>query len=429
MNATAWPAWRRISFRFLFILIALITIPWWLSLIPGFSWPAEIWSSLEEKPVTWLNAHFLHIKAELVPPNGSGDTSYGWAQLDFQLLAAFFGCIVWSLLDRKRLSYERLNYWLVLFARYFVAMVAFVYGVEKLFALQMTQPNLSQLATPLGDLLPMRLSWMFIGYSTPYQVFSGAMEVIAGLLLCWRRTATLGALVSLAVFFNVMMLNLSYDIPVKIFSMQMVFVCLFLVGSEMERIICFFVLNKPAAACTVYHFSYRRKWMRVTRIILKIFFLITAFGMQFYNNAEYYKYIHGGLPVKPIQPGLYDVAVYVKGNDTIPIIAGDSLRWRDIVFDVGGAGSVKSADTVFRQRYHRGYFSYAADTTAHMLSFKRFQTDSLAKFSLSYELPDEQTIRLRGTFHDQPLYVELRKSRHRFQLAEHQFHWLSEANR
>ena len=44
-------------------------------------------------------------------------------------------------------------------------------------------PTLSQLATPLGDLLPMRLSWLFIGYSTPYQVFSGVMETVAGLLL------------------------------------------------------------------------------------------------------------------------------------------------------------------------------------------------------------------------------------------------------
>jgi hypothetical protein len=429
MTPTAWPAWRRIIFRFLFILIGLFIVPWWLSLLPGVSILGDLVGSAETPLVTWFNAHFFHIRPALVQPNGSGDTSYGWAQLDFQLIVAFLGCVVWSLADRRRRSHERLNYWLLLFTRYFIAMVAFVYGVEKLFALQMLQPNLSQLATPLGDLLPMRLSWMFIGYSTPYQVFSGAMEVVAGLLLCWRRTATLGALVSLAVFFNVMMLNLSYDIPVKIFSMQMVFVCLFLVANEMERIICFFVLNKPAAACTVYHFSYNRKWMRVTRIILKMTFLVVAFGMQFYNNREYYKSVHGGLAVKPIEPGLYDVVVFARGNDTIPIIAGDSLRWRDLVFDVGGAGSVKSADTVFRQRYHRGYFSYAADTVNHQLNFKKFASDSVLKFSLGYELPDDQTIRLKGSYHDAPLYVELRKSRHRFQLAEHQFHWLSEANR
>ena len=52
------------------------------------------------------------------------------------------------------------------------------YGIIKLFVLQMPFPQLSQLATPLGDLLPMRFSWLFIGYSVPYQFFSGAMETI-----------------------------------------------------------------------------------------------------------------------------------------------------------------------------------------------------------------------------------------------------------
>ena len=89
-------------------------------------------------------------------------------------------------------------------------------------------PNQSQLATPLGDFLPMRFSWMFIAYSTPYQMFSGAMEVLAGLLLFNRKTITLRLCVATSVFLNVMVLNLCYDIPVKIFSIHLeciVFIC------------------------------------------------------------------------------------------------------------------------------------------------------------------------------------------------------------
>src|SRR5262249_42923784 len=133
-----------------------------------------------------------------------------------------------------------------LFTRYYVALVALSYGIIKLFALQMPFPNLSQLATPLGDFLPMRLSWMFIGYSQPYQFFSGAMEVLAALLLLYRKTATLGVLMACAVFTNVMVLNLSYDIPVKIYSAEIVFFCLFLLANEIKRIVNFFILNKPA---------------------------------------------------------------------------------------------------------------------------------------------------------------------------------------
>src|SRR5678816_2514199 len=97
-----------------------------------------------------------------------------------------------SLLDRKRTRYDRLAFWLRMIVRYYIATAALSYGIIKLFRLQMPFPSMSQLATPLGDLLPMRFSWLFIGYSAPYQFFSGAMETLAGLLLLYRRTVTAG---------------------------------------------------------------------------------------------------------------------------------------------------------------------------------------------------------------------------------------------
>ncbi|MDB5231350.1 MAG: hypothetical protein JWN76_2155 [Chitinophagaceae bacterium] len=424
-----WPLWRRIIFRFCFILLVFFTFSWWLSFIPATYKMIEPYFLFTDWMVNYANKHLFHLRPVLVPLNGSGDTSYGWVQLYLYLLLSVAGCIIWSVTDRKRKSYNKLNYWLVLSTRYFVAMIAFIYGIEKVFALQMSQPNLSQLATPLGDFLPMRFSWLFIGYSTPYQVFSGVMEMIAGLLLLWRRTATLGALMATGVFLNVMMLNLSYDIPVKIFSMQMVFVCFFLLANEYERIVCFFILNRPAPACTVYHYTYPRKWMRIGRVVLKLAFIVLAFGMQFYDMNKYYKQVHSATEVKPIKPGLYDVAVFTHGKDSVAFAPGDTLRWRDVVFDLGGSGSVKSSDTLFRQRYHRGYFYYSADTVKHILNFKKSAADSVAYLSLAYEMPDAQTIKLKGMYKTEPLYVELRKTNHRFQLAEHQFHWLSEYNR
>ena len=58
------------------------------------------------------NAHVFHVRETLVPVNGSGDTSYAWAQLWLLLSLAAIGCVVWTLLDRKRAHYERPAYWL-----------------------------------------------------------------------------------------------------------------------------------------------------------------------------------------------------------------------------------------------------------------------------------------------------------------------------
>src|SRR5512138_3299341 len=219
---TYWPLWRRLLFRFFFIFLALLMEPWtWLDRLPWVNVVTGFFTKYYYQAMEWAvrksNALVFHVKDELVMPNGSGDTSYGWASLWFMLSVALIGMMAWSIIERNRTQYTKLNYWLCLFTRYYVAMVLFLYGIIKLFGMQMPFPSYSQLATPLGDLLPMRLSWLFIGYSTPYQFFSGLMETIPAILLLYRRTATLGVLIATGVFINVAALNLSYDIPVKIF--------------------------------------------------------------------------------------------------------------------------------------------------------------------------------------------------------------------
>jgi len=425
-----WPLWRKIIFRFFFIYIVLVISPWtWLDAIPGVSYVTQYYYQAMDWAVRTANAKFFHVREVLIEPNGSGDTSWAWAQTWLLLVLAFIGCIAWSTLDRKRPNYFHLNYWLCVFARYYIAMVAFTYGIIKLFALQMFFPNLSQLATPLGDFLPMRLSWMFIGYSTPYQVFSGIMETLVGILLLYRRTATLGILMGTAVFLNVMMLNLTYDIPVKLYSMHIVLLCVFLLVNEWDRVICFFVLNKQAPACTIYYYPFTKKWMRIGRVVLKIAFISIAVGLQFYNTTSYYKQAFPPEVQQPIKQGVYTVENFVLNKDTIRVSLTDSVRWQDVIFDKGSLGSIKTSDTAFRQRYKRAYFYYSFDSTGQHIDFKKFQGDSLLIASFSYELPDSNSIFLRGRQRNDSLYVLLKRSNRHFQLAEKQFHWLSEANR
>jgi hypothetical protein len=429
MNVVPWPLLRKISFRFFAVFIGLYIIFWVLMFIPLLEKVNEIYGNIVNGPiVTLANKYIFHVRPKLVPTNGSGDTSFDWAQLDLYLLIALIGCLAWSVIDRKRLSYNKLNYWLILIIRYFIAMTAFSYGIMKLFALQMSVPSVSMLATPLGDLSAMRLSWLFIGYSPPYQIFSGVMEVLVGLLLCWRRTATFGALLATAVFINVMMLNFSYDVVVKIFSILMVVMCLFLLANEYKRIICFFVLNQRTPAGVIYQ-NELSGWMGVTRVVVKIIFLIITLGITTYETQSAYKRVHSAAAVKPILPGLYNVKDFKLGSDSVGFTPENDIRWRDVVFDLGGGGSVNSADSMFRQRYHRGYFFYSVDTLKCIIHFKKTPTDSVGYLSLAYEIPNDHAIRLRGNYRQKSLYVELEKSNHKFQLAERQFNWLSERPR
>lgn len=168
--------------------------------------------------------------------------------------------------------------------------------------------------------------------------------------------------------------------------------------------------------------------MRVTRVILKLgmIFIIAKSG---YDTFEYAKEYANPAEVKPVKPGIYDVVTYVVNHDTLPPLITDTLRWQDVIFEERGMGSIKTNDTIFRKRYGRGYFAFSADTNKQMLNLKKFQQDSQFILSMHYQMPDSNTILLRGKKQNDSLYVELKKSNRHFQLAEKQFHWLSEANR
>jgi hypothetical protein len=66
------------------------------------------------------------------------------------------------------------------------------------------------------------------------------------LLLTARRTTFLGASVSFGVLSHVAVLNFSYDVSVKLFSLHLLAMALFLIAPDLGGIARMFVLNRPA---------------------------------------------------------------------------------------------------------------------------------------------------------------------------------------
>ena len=427
-----WPQWQRILFRFFFVYFLFQIEPWdWFRAIPGVSLLLRPYDMVMDWAVRTGNARLFHVRETLVPVNGSGDTSYAYARLCLVLTIAVIACVVWSMLDRRRPNYERLGFWLRTIVRYSIAIAALGYGIIKLFMLQMAFPTLSQLATPLGDLLPMRFSWLFIGYSGPYQIFSGAMETVAGLLLLYRRTITAGLFAAMAAFLNVVMINLSYDVPVKLYSSHLLLSCLFLLAFDAKRLVQFLVLNRPAPATRAWDWPYALRWQRWGSWAVKAFILYQILYQPFEDSRS--RYMAAKRPILgPIPVGVYDVRSFVVNRDTVPAASSDTLRWRDVIFDNNAAGSVNTRDQVFWQRYRRGYFRYAPDTASRTAAVWKISTiprDSTFLFTMRYDVPDSNTVRLATVVRGDSIHVELVRTARHFQLAERQVHWLSEYNR
>jgi hypothetical protein len=431
-DAQRWPLVQRLAFRFFAIYFTLQVAPWnWLAGIPWLGEITDPYGAILDWSVQRSNAHLFYVRDTLVQPNGSGDTSWAWAQLWLFLTLALVGTIVWSVLDRRRAAYPRGAYYLRAMVRYYITTFALSYGIIKVFALQMSFPSLSQMATPFGDLLPMRLSWLFIGYSTSYQVFSGVMETVAGLLLLWRRTVTLGLIAAAGAFLNVVMINLSYDVPVKLFASHLLLACDFLLAQDAPRLIRLLALNLGAPRTTLYDPPPASRNVRVLRIAAKTVMLILILVLPLQGSWARAKANARLTAAVPLPAGVYEVRRFAVNGDTIAAFDAERARWSDFIIDNATQGSIGTTDTLFWQRYRRGHFRYKADTAAHTLAVWRtsFLFDSVPAFQARYELPDSSSARLWTTIRGDSVYVELKRTDRHFQLAERQFHWLSEYNR
>jgi uncharacterized membrane protein YphA (DoxX/SURF4 family) len=158
------------------------------------------------------------------------------------------GAIAWTIADRRRPRGAWVESTLRVLLRYSIALGIMSYGISKIFPQQFPPIAGPTLDRRVGDLTPMALLWTFMEYSRPYAFFGGVMELVAVALLCFRRTATLGALVCLAVMTNVAFLNYAYGVPVKLYATMVTLSAAVLVLYDARRLFDVFVRGRPVAA-------------------------------------------------------------------------------------------------------------------------------------------------------------------------------------
>ena len=74
------------------------------------------------------------------------------------------------------------------------------------------------------------LLWTTIGSAPAYQIATGCVEVLAGVLLLLPRTVPLGALLGLLSLLQVLLLNLTFDIGVKLVTMHLIVLAVILLA-------------------------------------------------------------------------------------------------------------------------------------------------------------------------------------------------------
>jgi hypothetical protein len=417
MRTARWNLGLRIVFRFCFLyfgLFCLVTqILGGLFPIPRIEVP-DLASLPPVRPIVlWAASHIFGIRQPLsYADTGSGDRTFDWVLVFCLLASAAMATAVWSALDRRRPNYDFLHRWSRLFIRFAFASTLIVYGMDKAVPLQMPFPFLTRLVEPYGNFSPMGNLWAFIGASRPYEICVGCAELLAALLLIFPKTAMLGALIALADMTQVFMLNMTYDVPVKLFSFHLVLMALFLLAPDLPRLCRLFFLDRPVDSSTqgpLFRSRGRNRLALAAQVLLGLWIL----GVNGYTARNAWNTYGGGRPKSPLY-GIWNVTQISSASQSA--VSGYD-RWRRMIFDFPANMAVQQTDDSFV------FYGATINPAARTLSL----TGSKSKGNFTFQRPSGNELALVGNMDGQQVHIQLQLlDAQKFLLVNRGFHWIQE---
>jgi hypothetical protein len=219
------------------------------------------------------------------------------------------------------------------------------------------------------------------------------MELAVVVLLCFRRTTTLGALLCIPVMLNVMLMNLCYDVPVKLFSTAIVVSALVLLGFDARRLFDALVLRRSVPAQPVRPPFRSRRWNQarwVVKAVLVGGVLVSSAVAMRDPRADPASDL-----ASPVR-GTWDVASFVVAGRELAGTAEPS-RWRRVSFSRGAALVRLEDETAMTCRA-------TPDEAAHRLELTcpEGHHDGTLQWTR-----DGKQLRLEGSFAEKPVAARL----------------------
>ena len=419
------PQWRfitRLAFRFCFLYFGLYILL--TQMFPGMNPFGGIPILLTLPPVgptvMWVIRNVFGDTRQLLMVGGSGDKMFDWVFVSCLMVFSLAISLVWSAVDWKRPNYVTLHKWFRVYLRFGLATTMLGYGMAKAIPLQMGEPSLTRLLEPYGNFSPMGVLWASIGASLPYERFAGGAELLASVLLFIPQTAMLGAFVALIDSIQIFALNMTYDVPVKLFSFHLVLISTLLLAPDLKRLLDVFVFNRAAGPSTQPQLGASRgiaPLAAAVQILLGGYFMLTAYS----GSIEQFNVRGAGAP----RPPLYGVWVIermtIDGIERAPLVT-DHDRWRRVVIqNATGISFWRMDDTAYT-------LPAQYDMEKNVVTITRGTGDQQKTVgTLSLNRPAPERLVLDGEVDGKKLHMETSLfPREKFLLVSRGFNWVQE---
>jgi hypothetical protein len=418
-----WNPSTRAAFRFAFAYFGLYSLVShlivYMFVIPGIlpgQGPGAQWPFFDL--TSWVARNLFGITAPLVFTGNSRDTNFFWVQLFVVFISTAAATIVWSLLDRPRKNYNALHKWFRVFVRFALAAQMLYFGMVKVIPTQFPAPSLITLLAPAGNLSLQGFLWTSIGASPAYQIFTGIVEVAGGLLLIAPRTTTLGAAICLASMIQVFVLNMTYDVGVKILSFQLALMSLFLLAPDFRLLMNAFWFKRPMDASPEPELFKSPRTNRIALIVEIVFGLYLLAAYTSVGRTFWYDDGGGGSARSPLY-GVWDIQDLSVDGEVRTAKSNDyDRRWRRVVFD--------APQWIFFQRTDDSFMRYSVniDLSKNALSLTKGHSRTWHS-EFTFQRPASDRLTLDGEMDGHVIKMALQRVEFdTFRLLNSRFRWV-----
>jgi hypothetical protein len=414
-----WNVGSRIGFRFVFAYLVLYCLPFPIGYLPGTERAGDWYDLIWQKVTPWVGKHLLRLSRPiLVVTNGSGDRTCDYVEALCFLVLAAVAAFVWSVLERRRENHQSLHSVLRLYVGMTLGAILLSYGAAKVFPSQFPPPWQWRYLETYGDSSPMGILWTFMGSSKPYTILAGAIEMLAGFLLFVPSLTSLGALVSIGVLGNIFVLNMTYDVPVKLYSFHLLLMSVFLILPELPRLANVFIFNRVAAPAPPARPFQRESLNRVLPFALLALGLIFA-GMDLYQSRQSVQSFAASSLKAPLY-GTWAVDEFAVEGQSRPPLVTEGLRWQKAILETGSALTIQGMDGKLLRLLAK------LDTRKRTIELTK-RDDAHWKANLSFEIPAKDLMIMSGDMAGKTIRVRLHHTDPKYLLNTRGFHWINES--
>ena len=215
-------------------------------------------------------------------------------------------------------------------------------------------------------------------------------------------------------------LNMTYDVPVKLFSFHLVAMSLFLLAPNLVRLRDFFVLQR---ATTVRPEDGLGGTDRARRnsVIAQVVYGVVVASFGAYSGYQGWKFYGGGAPKSPLY-GIWEIQRLTTDGQDSPALVSDTARWRRVVFQ-------RPTGVTF-QRMNDSFLVLGAAVDTDTKSIVVTQFDSAqkqTKSTLTYDRPSKDRLVLDGMLDKHTVHMELSyRDPDSFLIHSRGFNWVQE---